>query len=212
VVALGITISQPVKTFCHLYLLMLQQLLQVISPNAQLDDADVDLCQKSFEQMSFGKNAVLEQEGKVPRYLYFIVSGFMRLYYVDDQGNEVTTNICQPNSFITSFLSFIHEKKAIENVGCITNCDVLRISRKALVALIGLSDQFKKFSTVIFEQAMASAETRANGLATLTAEQRYKKLMENQPAILQNVPAQYVASLLGIKPESLSRIRRQIIN
>ena len=55
---------------------------------------------------------------------------------------------------------------------------------------------------------MSLTDVRANDLATLSAEQRYKKLLETQPEILQNAPIQYIASFLGIKPQSLSRIRK----
>jgi hypothetical protein len=63
---------------------------------------------------------------------------------------------------------------------------------------------------LIFQEAFSNIQTRANDLATLSAEQRYKKLIETNADILQNVPIQYIASFLGMKPESLSRIRRQM--
>ena len=169
------------------------------------------MCKTYFEPIAIAKNTVLEEQGKIPRCLYFISSGFVRLFYYDDNGGEATTHVGSPNGFITSFLSFIHQKQSKENVACITDCALLKISHSALVTLIDKSENFKKFSLIIFEQAIASTETRANDLATLTAEQRYKKLLEEQPMILQNVPIRQIASFLGIKPESLSRIRRQII-
>jgi ribosomal protein L10 len=79
------------------------------------------------------------------------------------------------------------------------------------VELIDKNENFKNFSLIIFEQAMANTNIRANDLATLTAELRYKKLLQEQPEIIQNVPVQYIASYLGIKPQSLSRIRKQMI-
>jgi CRP-like cAMP-binding protein len=153
----------------------------------------------------------LEVQNQKPQHLYFINEGFMRLFYYDNNSDEVTTHLCSPNGFITSFLSFIHEKPAEDNLECITDCELIRITRPKLVELIEKSEQFKKFSLIIFEQAIASTQIRANNLATLTAELRYKKLIEQQPEIIQNVPIQYIASYLGIKPQSLSRIRKQLI-
>ena len=135
----------------------------------------------------------------------------MRLFYYDENGDEVTTLICSPRSFITPFLSSINENKAKENTECTTECEVLRISKPRMASLIDQSEHFKKFSLIIFEQAMAFTEIRADDLATLNAEQRYKKLLENCPSSMQNVPVQYIASFLGMKPESLSRIRCQMI-
>ena len=190
---------------------MLKKLIEIISQTVPLTETDVKLCDTYFELITISKNSIIEEQDKTPQYLYFIASGFMRLFYYDENGDEITSHISSGNSFFASFLSFINQKKAKENVECITECDLLKISRPNLVTLIESSENFKNFSLIIFEQAIASTEIRANDLATLVAEQRYKKLMETQPTILQNVPIQYIASFLGIKPQSLSRIRRQII-
>ncbi|WP_232456784.1 Crp/Fnr family transcriptional regulator [Pedobacter psychrophilus] len=162
--------------------------------------------------MKISRNTVLEEQGKTPQYLYFVSSGFMRLFYYDENGDEQTTYLCSINGFIASFLCFINQIKATENVECVTDCEILRITNANLKKLIDESENFKKFSLIIFEQAIFSTANRANDLATLNAEQRYKKLIDNQPQLIQNIPIQYIASFLGMKPESLSRIRRQIIS
>lgn len=176
-----------------------------------LSKEDEGCCADFFEPVSFPKNHIIEEEGKTPRYLYFIVKGFMRLFYYDEQGDEVTTAIASPHSFLTSYLEFIHEKPSTQNLECITETELFRIERKKLAELIDQNARFRQFSLIIFQQAMADSQQRANNLATLTAEFRYKKLMDEQPEIIQNVPVQYIASYLGIKPQSLSRIRKQLL-
>jgi CRP/FNR family transcriptional regulator, anaerobic regulatory protein len=190
---------------------MLENLFREISKKIILNTEDKTLCSAYFEVVSFSRNTILDEQDKVPQFLYFIVSGYMRLFYYDENGDEVTTYLTSPNGFIASFLSLVHQKPATENVECITDCQLLRISRANLILLIDKSENFKKFSLVIFEQVIALSQIRANDLATLTAELRYKKMIQEQPQLLQNVPVQYIASFLGIKPQSLSRIRRQII-
>jgi CRP/FNR family transcriptional regulator, anaerobic regulatory protein len=189
---------------------MQTKLIEAISKKVQLTPEDIALCTKYFEQVRFTKNEIIEEQDKIPEYLYFIVSGFMRLFYYDNNGDEVTTQINHKMGFTASYLRFIHGIKAKENVECITDCTLLRISKPNLRIIIDSSESFKMFSLMIFEQAITSAENRANDLATLNAEQRYKKLLHEKPEILQNVPIQYIASYLGMKPESLSRIRRQM--
>ena len=177
----------------------------------KLTDSDIEFSKTYFELNSAAKKTILEVENKVPKHLYFITEGFMRLYYKDINGDEVTTLIVSPNQFITSFTNFIHEIKSNENVECITNCEFYKIERSKLVELIDKNENFKKLSLVIFEQSLAITQIRANDFATLTADLRYKKMVEQQPEIIQNVPIQYIASYLGIKPQSLSRIRKQMI-
>jgi CRP-like cAMP-binding protein len=136
----------------------------------------------------------------------------MRLFHYNEHGDEVTTHINCPPGFITDYADFINQTKATDNVECITECQLLRITKSNLDLLTRTSEAFKDFSIWVFQQSIAYNENRSKELATLTAEQRYKKLIENYPAILHNVPVQYIASFLGMKPESLSRIRRQMIN
>ena len=191
---------------------MHEHLINLISKKISLTDTDTALCQQYFEAVLFPKNRIIEEEGKIPRYLYFVVSGFMRLFHYNENGDEITTHINCPPGFITSYFNFINQAKSAENLECITECELLRITKKDLDLLTQSSTAFKDFSIMVFQQSLAYNENRSKELATLTAEQRYKKLIADFPAILHNVPVQYIASFLGMKPESLSRIRRQMIN
>ncbi len=155
---------------------------------------------------------MVEEEGKIPEHLYFIVSGFMRLFHYHENGNEITTHINCPPGFITSYPDFINQTKTNDYLECITECDLLRITKPNLDLLTLKSPVFKNFSISVFQRSLAYNEKRSIELATLTADQRYKKLIEDHPDIVRHVPVQYIASFLGMKPESLSRIRRQMNN
>jgi len=191
---------------------MHEHLINLILKKIQLTGRDTELCKQYFEAVLFPKNRIIEEEGKIPRYLYFVVSGFMRLFHYNEQGDEITTHINCPPGFITSYSNFVNQEKSAENLECITECELLRITKKDLDLLTQESTALKDFSISVFQQSIVYNENRSKELATLTAEQRYKKLIENFPSIIHNVPVQYIASFLGMKPESLSRIRRQMIN
>lgn len=190
---------------------MHNQLLNLITSKIVLTNYDKELCEKYFEPVLFLKNEIIEHEGQVPKYLYFVVSGFIRLFYNNNLGDEVTTHINCPPGFFTSYSSFINHTKSNENVACISDCELLRIAKTDLDFLIQSSTAFKDFSMWVFEQSLTYNENRSKDLATLTAEQRYKKLIDNYPEIVRHVPLQYIASFLGMNPKSLSRIRKQII-
>lgn len=190
---------------------MLDHLVQTISTHVKLSDADIELCGHSFEPVSFPKNTLLEAEGHVPKYLYFIVSGYVRLFAYDDQGEEVTSHLNCPPGFITAYRHFNQQSRSDDNVECITDCQLLRITKAKLDQLILHSDRMKDFSIAIFQQSIAYNENRAKELATLSAEQRYRKLIEQSPDMLLHVPIKHIASFLGMNPKSLSRIRKQVI-
>ncbi|MGN7785885.1 Crp/Fnr family transcriptional regulator [Niabella sp. 22666] len=79
--------------------------------------------------MHFAKGRTIEEEGKIPRYLYFIVSGYVRLFHYNNKGDEVTMHINCPPGFITSYFHFINQTRLGENLECITACELLRISK-----------------------------------------------------------------------------------
>jgi len=191
---------------------MFTSLIDTIKMRTSIDETDLEAVKHSFEPVLVPKNMVLEEKGEVPRHLYFIVSGFLRLFHYNDKGDEITTHINCPPGFITSYSSFINGIKSDEFVESITSCELLRITKANLESLTERSEAIKDFSIAILQESNLYHEKRARDLANLTAEHRYRKLRENYPDILHNVPIQYIASFLGMKPESLSRIRRKMIN
>lgn len=191
---------------------MHEQLIKDISIKYKIQIQDIELCKELFQPVLMPKNRILEEEGNIPQHLYYIVSGFMRLFYYNDNGDEVTTHINCPHGFFTSFSEFINQTKASANVETVTECQLLRISKSDYETLMSKSIFWKDYGMYILQESVIYNEERSKDLATLSAEQRYLKLMKSHPGILQNVPLQYIASFLGIKPESLSRIRRNLIN
>ncbi|MBV8328587.1 Crp/Fnr family transcriptional regulator [Chryseobacterium sp.] len=191
---------------------MHDKLLQYIQLEHDFTPEDIEAVKNCFEPVKFLKNTVIEKEGEVPVYLYYIVSGYLRLFYLDQKGNQITTHINCPPGFFTSYTHFINGTRSQDHVECITDCELLRISKLNLDHLIDISQAMKNFSISVFRQSIIYNENRSRELSALTAEQRYLKLLEDYPGIIQNVPIQYIASFLGMKPESLSRIRRKIIN
>lgn len=190
---------------------MHKKLLDIIKQQVTITDNDINLCTEYFEPVLFPKNRIIEEEGKIPHYLYFVVSGYMRLFHYNTNGDEITSHINCPPGFITVYFNFINQTKATENVECVTDCELLRITKNNLDLLTSKSSGFKDFSIWVFQQSIEYDENRSRELATLTAEQRYQKLIDNYPEILHNVPLQYIASFLGMNSKSLSRIRKQFI-
>ena len=188
-----------------------QKLIDFIKSKQPISKQDMDLITQYFEPVLFPGNRIIEGEGKIPKYLYYIISGYLRLFYYHENGDEITTHINCPPGFFTSYSSFVNGTKASDNVECITECELLRITKGDLESLTSKSPAIKNFSINVFQQSIAYNESRSVELATLSAEQRYQQLIRNYPGILHHVPISYIASFLGMKPESLSRIRRRLI-
>lgn len=172
-----------------------------------LDESDEVLIRQAFEPTSYHKGEPLVEMGKVAQYLFFINTGFARAYHMED-GDEITNHLASPGTFITSYHSFSTKRPSDECVLTITACECLRVTKDKLDQLYRQSHNMALFGLIMADQYLVFNNQRSRDLITLSAEQRYLKLMQEQPAIVQHVPLQYIASYIGVKPESLSRIRR----
>ncbi|WP_341834362.1 Crp/Fnr family transcriptional regulator [Chitinophaga pollutisoli] len=192
----------------HYYTALFRYIQQMIA----LPEADKESCRNTFKAVQVKKDTMLETAGKVPVYHNFIVSGYMRKFYVNDKGEEVTVDLNNGPRFFTSYLHFANQTVSGEYLHCITDCALLRITKTDADRTVQTSATQKDYTIRLFQQVMEEDKQRMNDLATLTAEQRYRKFIRDCPDIMKNVPLKYIASYLGIKPESLSRIRREIIS
>lgn len=187
------------------------KLISLIHTFNIVTDNDIELIIKAFTLVNVEKNALLLKESQVPKYLYFINSGYLRLYHYAD-GEEITTHINCPPGFITSFNNFIHATPSDSYLQCVTTCELLCIKQEDLISLYSKDKKWAEFGNAIYQKSLTYNEQRMKDMLTLSAEDRYQKLLSEYPDIIQNVPLQYIASFLGIRPESLSRIRRKIIS
>jgi len=139
----------------------------------------------------------------------FILKGLFQYYYIKD-GREVTTYITGDNSFLISLNSFFKQQPSREFVRALADSDLLLIHYDDLQKLKQGNEAFRSFYITALEGlATAMDDTRTN-LIILSAEERYALLLKEEPALLQQIPLQYLASILGVTPRHLSRIRNSI--
>lgn len=170
---------------------------------------DLETILAAFEYKEFKKNEHIVQFGKTSRHIAFIEWGMFQ-YYVLKDGEEVTSYISIENTFLASLLSFLREVPSLENIKALTNSGVDMISRKNLKRLTEEVPGFKDFYIGLLEWAMCGIDASRHDLIVLTAEQRYEKMLREEPNLLQQIPLQYLASMLGVTPRHLSRIRNNI--
>lgn len=177
-----------------------------------IPESDQALCRKYFKTHIVRKETLLETAGTVHEYHNFIVKGFIRIFHHNDDGEEITTDINDGPRFFTSYNHFMHRSISNENLHCITDCEVLRIKRDDvdIIAKLGITQM--DYSLQILQQHLEKNRQRTIDMSSLSAEDRYLKLLKTSPSIFQNVPLKYIASYLGIKPETLSRIRKRSIS
>jgi len=164
---------------------------------------------EAFVPKQYERGSYFTEEGKTSRYLAFISKGFFQYYYLKD-GKEITTYITGENTFLASVSSFFKQQPSREFVRALTDAEVWVISHANLMVLKRENDAFKSFYIDALEMVVAGIDESRSNLITLTAEERYTLLLKEEPKLLQQIPLQYLASILGITPRHLSRIRNNI--
>ncbi|MCE3295371.1 MAG: cAMP-binding protein [Crocinitomicaceae bacterium] len=189
---------------------MFDSLLTLIRSLVALDDTEIPLLAELFEMVEVKKETVIEAEDTVCSHVYFVVSGYLRYYSNTDLGTEQTIHLLGPEEFATSLQSFISGKASGENLAAVTDCSLLRISREKLEFLYASGAKWQEFGRKVMELTVLEKEKRIIQQISYSAKERYAILLEQRPELAQNIPVQYLASYLGIQPESLSRIRRKV--
>ena len=179
-----------------------------ISSYINLEQQDIALIKSLFNYESVTKGTSLIETGKLTDKVFFILSGYLRYFKIIDSGEEQVIHLYAPQDFATSLNSFFLGKKAEEALQTITDCEFLYISKPDLEKLYSTNNKWQHFGRKLMESFLIEKEERIIDQLSLSAHDRYLKLMKNQPDIIQNVPVKYIASFIGIQPESLSRIRR----
>tara|TARA_R110002020_G_scaffold466202_1_gene688588 strand:- start:161951 stop:162544 length:594 start_codon:yes stop_codon:yes gene_type:complete len=187
-----------------------ETLFKYVAEILEMPEHDKNQCRMYFKCISMSKDTLLEEAGSIPKYHNFIVSGHMRNFHINEKGEEVTVDLNEGPRFFTSYFHFVNQTVSNENLHCITDCELLRIAHSDTEKSVKTSITQREYTIKLFQQLMQEEKQRMNDMATLNAEQRYLKLVHSKPNVNKNVPLKYIASYLGIKPESLSRIRRDL--
>jgi CRP-like cAMP-binding protein len=160
----------------------------------------------AFTCQSLKKNDLIVEEGKVSKHIGFVESGMFQ-YFVYKDGEERTTYISIENTWLASVLSFVSGAPSLENVKALTDGSVSVISKSDLKRLVNDIPRFKDFYIGLLEGTVCGIDASRHDLIVLSGEQRYQKMLKQEPHLLQQIPLQYLASMLGVTPRHLSRIR-----
>jgi CRP/FNR family transcriptional regulator, anaerobic regulatory protein len=188
---------------------MYERLINTISNLTGLQNGDISIIKSVFKPRSVKKGSILVDKGNYANIAFFINSGHLRYYKVIETGEEQTIHLLSPGQFAAAFCGFVTNTKSEETLHAITDSELLLITKNDLEELYGIDIKWQIFGRKLMETLLVEKEKRIIDQLSLTAQERYTKLLEINPSLIQNVPIQYIASYIGIQPESLSRIRKQ---
>ncbi|MBS4065404.1 MAG: Crp/Fnr family transcriptional regulator [Chitinophagaceae bacterium] len=189
---------------------MFQLIHQNISRHITLTAAEFDYFTSLLKARRLRKKQFLLQEGEVCHYECFVNSGCLRHYYLSANGQEHIMQFAVADWWIGEQSSFLTNEPSKYFIDVLEDAEVLLISKTDLETLYARVPKFERFFRIAFQNSYVALQRRILAGLNQTAEERYLDFINRYPDIEQKVPQHQLAAYLGIKPESLSRIRKQL--
>ena len=173
------------------------------------DPEKAEVIQSLFQSKKVKKNTYLLSEGQICKDNFIIVKGVAKKYF-NFADKEVTTDIYLSGDIAFSFDSFTYQTKSTESIVAVTDLELLYITYEDYFGAKSKYPWFGEYDSIFMEQNIIQLENKMKDLATLNAAQRYEKIVNHHPQLLQEVPLKIIASFLNVSVERLSRIRAKI--
>jgi len=173
----------------------------------QLTGGDYTAIEAFFKKVTVKKKENLLTEGKICQGNYFVEKGLLRLFFVNNNGVEQTTQFAMENWWLADYTSFSSRKPSTFNIQAVENSIVLVLEHAAQEELLKKYPVMERYFRLIHERAHAAAQFRIKMLYDFSREELYHHFNNSHPAFVQRVPQYLLASFLGFTPEYLSEIR-----
>jgi CRP-like cAMP-binding protein len=189
---------------------MFEVLFQKFDEKIQLTEEEKQLCKSFFTPKKLRRRQYILQEGDVCKYVAFVEKGMLRSYTVDEKGNDHIMQFAFEGWWISDHYSFLTGNPAVYNIDALEDSELLLLSRQAEEQMLQKIPKFEKYFRILLQNNLIATQRRLIGSLSQSAEERYNELINVCPTIPQRVPQHMMASFLGITPETLSRIRKQM--
>ena len=189
---------------------MFAKIIENIAEKVTLSEQDIESLKSFFIPKKIRKRQYLLNAGDVCQYITFVEKGLLRSFTVDDDGNEHVVQFALEGSWISDMGSFTSGKEALYNIEALEDAELLNLTKQAMEELLNQFPVMERFFRLLMQNNIVALQRRVIAYMSLSAEEKYLKLMEVYPDIMNRASQQHIASYLSITPETLSRIRKKI--
>ena len=188
----------------------IEKLLNYFSKRITLSDSDKTLINNTYKPEQFKKKDFLFQQGAICKYQGFVTKGTFRIYYTDDKALEHVLYFAFEDWWVGDIASFYNREPGALNAQALQDSELLLIDFPTQEKLLEAVPALEKVFRVITQRHLTVLQKRFLMTVSSNVEVRYNELLQRCPTIEQMVPQHQIASYLGILPESLSRMKKQI--
>ena len=185
------------------------RLIKNIETYIPLEENDLSLLKNAIEKRIFKKNDIIFTEGNISDEIYFVTQGCVRLFYNVD-GNDKTAFFYTEGQFICAGESYTYNIPATENYQAVEQTEIYVFTKKNTEELLRKVPKFEIIARIATENELITCQKVIASFVTKSAEERYTDLLNTQGDLFLRVPQQFIASFLGVSPETLSRIKARV--
>lgn len=189
---------------------MFELLHQKVSDAIEITDEEFEYAKTLFIPKKLRKKRFILEEGEVGKYTIFVEKGLLRSFTVDDKGNEHILQFGMQGWWAGDLYSFLTAEPSTYNIEALEDSELLLISKPSWDTLLKEVPAFERFFRVLIQNSLIATQRRLLRTMSQTAEEKYQKLLQEFPDIVQRVPQHMIASYIGVSRETLSRVRSQM--
>jgi len=183
-------------------------LLKLLSQITELEENEVELIKNSFTSLFLAKGSFFLKAGEINKNVGFLQKGLIR-YFVFKDDEESTFEFTKEGEFIADYQSFNNRTASIQNIQAIEDCEILIINYDNVQTIFNTTKNGNLIGRYIIEHRFDIMVNQLLAIYMQNQEERYKKFVEHYSDLTQRIPQYLIASYVGVKPQSLSRIRRR---
>jgi CRP-like cAMP-binding protein len=169
----------------------------------------LEYLQSNIKEREFPRKTLLLKEGKTSKEIHFIVKGLARAFYFKND-TDITSRMMRENELILTVSSFFRQQPSLENIELVEDSILISLNHDQFQDIQKQFPPFNYITRIIMEHYYIVHEEHDYAMKMKTARDRYEQLLQTDPQIFQRLPLKHIASYLGMKPETLSRIRSRI--
>jgi len=185
-------------------------LINVISNFIRMTALEEEIVNELFTPLHLGLGEYFLEQGNICRYVGFIEKGLVR-YFMNVDGSEMTIYFNKENEFVCNYQSFLPRIASNTSIQAVEESVLRVISFENLQRLYSGVKEGDKFGRIAIEYVFLSGMEQLKSFYTDSPTERYQQFLSSYPDLAQRIPQYYIASYLGIKPQSLSRIRKKLV-
>lgn len=185
-------------------------IIEAICYIAPMKEEDLEILPSIIQKKKIKKNDHLLKEGEIAGNVYFLINGFFRMYYIDFHGNEINYRFTDKNNFLVDYKSFLTQKPSHFYWQAMKDSELLILPYQEIQNAYASSAAWNNFGRLMAEQVYLQINERVELLLFKRPEERYLYLQTKYPLLFSQVSQFHLSSYLGVKPESLSRLRKRI--